>query len=134
LARLPGTVDLTRHVWIEQGPEMEVPWPETQSPGEVLSFTLAPNEVQVQYRAETSGILTLTDSYAEGWQVALNGQEVPLLRVDGVFRGVRIEKPGTYAVQFWYRPPYWTPSLGVAGVGVLLVTGAILVDRRRLGK
>ncbi|MBI3796724.1 MAG: YfhO family protein, partial [Deltaproteobacteria bacterium] len=132
LARLQDTPDLTRQVWIEQGLEMATTWPEAQPPGELLSFSLAPNSVKVQYQARTPGILTLTDSYAEGWRATLNGREVPVLRVDGVFRGIRIEEPGTQEVQFWYRPPYWTLSLGMAGVGFLMVIGASLLDRRRL--
>ena len=55
-------------------------------------------------------------------------------RVDGVFRGIRIEEPGMNEVHFWYRPPYWTFSLGMAGVGFLLVTGASFLDRRRLAQ
>ena len=43
---------------------MTTTWPEAQSPGELLSFSLAPNAVRVQYQARTPGILTLTDSYA----------------------------------------------------------------------
>jgi hypothetical protein len=134
LARLSDTLDLTRQVWIEQEPEMTTTWPEAQAPGELLSFSLAPNTVSLQYQARTSGVLTLADSYADGWHATLNGREVPVLRVDGVFRGIRIEEPGTHEVHFWYRPPYWTSSLGIAGVGVLLVTGASFLDRRRLSQ
>jgi hypothetical protein len=134
LARLADIPDLARQVWIEQEPEMTTTWPETQSPGELLSFSLTPNTVSLRYEARTSGVLTLADSYEDGWRATLNGREVPVLRVDGVFRGIRIKEPGTYEVYFWYRPPYWTPSLGIAGVGVLLVTGAMFLDRRRLSK
>jgi len=134
LARLQDTPDLTRHVWIEQGLEMATTWAQSQPPGEILSFSLAPNSVKVQYQARTAGILTLTDSYAEGWRATLDNHEVPVLRVDGVFRGIRIEEPGTHEVHFWYRPPYWTFSLGLAGIGFLLVTGASFLDWRRLTK
>ncbi len=134
LARLQDTPDLIRQVWIEQGPKMVPTWPEAQSPGEVLSFSLAPNTVRIKYQARTSGILALTDSYAEGWRATLNGQEVSVLRVDSAFRGIRIEEPGTHEVHFWYRPPYWTFSLGMAGVGFLLVTGASFLDWRRLAQ
>jgi len=131
MSQLPHTPDLTRQVWIEQGPELLTIWPETQAPGELLGFELTPNTVAIRYQAKTAGILTLTDSYAEGWRVTVNGQEVPVLRVDGVFRGVRIEEPGIYEVQFWYRPPYWSLSLSMAIVGGLLLTAASWLGWRR---
>jgi hypothetical protein len=121
IARLPDTPNLTQHVYIEQGAGMPSPWPETQEPGELRTFALEPNAVRIQYDAKTAGILTLTDSYDEGWHVNLNGQEVPVLRVNGAFRGVRLETPGKYDVHFWYRPPYWNLSVAMAVVGGLLV-------------
>jgi len=121
IAHLPDIPNLTRQVWIEQGPEMTSLWPEAQEPGKLLAFALEPNAVRIQYEAHTPGILTLTDSYAEGWHVILNGQEAPVLRVNGTFRGVRLEQAGKYEVHFWYRPPHWSLSVGLAVVGGLLL-------------
>jgi hypothetical protein len=128
LARLPNTSNLIHQVWVDQGPGMESKWPDEKTTGHPVSFRLGPNDVWIKYRADTSGILTLTDSYLKGWRAELNGQEVPVLRVDGAFRGVRIKKPGIYHVHFWYRPPYWNLSLGMAGVGLLLATGGTLLS------
>jgi hypothetical protein len=47
--------------------------------------------------------------------------EAAVLRVDGVFRAVKIESPGELDVRFWYRPLRWNVSLGLCGVGVLLL-------------
>jgi hypothetical protein len=131
LPRLQDSPDLSRYVWIDQGPPVESTWPQDTPTGKLISFRLGPNDVWMTYQADTAGILTLTDSYAEGWHAELNGREVPVLRVDGAFRGVRIEKPGTYDLHFRYRPPYWNLSLGLAGIGLLLITGATLLQGRR---
>jgi uncharacterized membrane protein YfhO len=92
---------------------------------------LEPNDVWLTYQAETSGILTLTDSYLEGWHAEVNGKELPVLKVNGVFRGVRISEPGVYRVHFWYRPVHWNQSLGMAGVGLAVIgVGSFLSYRK----
>ena len=131
LNRLKDTPNLTWQVWLDQGPGMESTWPSGKPTGHLLSFHLAPNDVWIKYRANTSGILTVTDSYLEGWHAEVNGQEVPVLRVDGAFRGVRIEKPGVYNVHFWYRPVYWNFTLGMAGLGLVLVMGGSFLSYRK---
>lgn len=134
LARLKETPDLTRQVWLTQGPALASSWPPERPPGQLREFRLSPNEVQASFEAHTPGILTLTDSYSPGWRATLNGQEVPVLLVDGVFRGLRLENPGAYEVRFWYRPPYWNISLGLAGLGMLLILGGNLVGPQARGK
>lgn len=123
LAQIKDISELQRSVVIDQGEALTSDWPKDQLAGEVSNFSLEPNEVGFNYSAQTSGILVLTDAYAEGWQVDVNGEPAQLLKVDGVFRGVRIDQPGEYAVHFWYRPPYWNINLGLAGVGLLLLVG-----------
>ena len=124
LDRLPGTRSLTRHVWIEHGKDLVSAWPETEVPGVPLGFELTPNTVSIRYQANTAGILTLTDGYGQGWRASVNGREATVLRVDGTFRGVRIDTPGVHDVLFWYRPPYWTLSLALALAGVAWLCAA----------
>src|SRR5262249_53449825 len=86
------------------------------------------------YNARLPGVLTLVDSYSDGWHAQVNGREAPVIRVDGVFRGVRIETPGEVEVRFWYRPPRWNLSLALCGLGLLLLSvSALASQRRRIG-
>jgi hypothetical protein len=124
LARLKETPDLTRQVWLVEGPPLASSWHSELPTGKILSFHLDPNDVSATFQAYTPGILTMTDSYSPGWRASLNGQEVPILLVDGVFRGVRLHTPGTYALKYSYRPPYWHQSLAMAIIGILLVCTA----------
>lgn len=130
-ALLKDTPDLTRHVWLVEEPARESGWPADQPSGTLLAFRVEPNEVHAAFEAYTPGILTLTDSYSPGWRATLNGREVAVLLVDGAFRGLRIEKPGTYDIHFWYRPPHWNLSLVMAGLGILLVVGGCWVSWNR---
>lgn len=130
--RLQSTPDLRRKVWLNEKPGMESTWPAAKPAGHLLSFRVEPNDIWLTYQAETSGILTVTDSYLEGWRAEVNGKEFPVLRVDGVFRGVRIPEPGVYRVRFWYRPVNWNQSLGMACVGlVIVVVGSLLSYRKK---
>jgi hypothetical protein len=130
LARLERFADLTRRVAIETG-EPLAPSSSPGPPGTLLSFVLAPDTVRIEYRADVPGILTMTDSYEEGWRARLDGVEAPVLRVNGVFRGIRLERPGRYRLEMRYRPPRWTISLVLAAGGVLMLVAASLSIRRR---
>jgi hypothetical protein len=125
LSALKDIPDLTRSVWVDHGePESDT---DPQLPAGCLrEFRLSPNEVWIKYSAQMPGVLTVVDSFGSGWRADVNGKEVPVLRVDGVFRGVRIEHPGDVAVHFWYRPPRWNLSLGLCGLGLIILSFASL--------
>lgn len=131
LARLKDTPDLGRQVWLTEDSALTTAWSRERKTGKVVALRVEPNEVQATFTAHTPGILTLTDSFSPGWRAALNGREVPVLEVDGVFRGVRLTAPGIHDVRFWYRPPYWTLSLVLACLGLLLTAGATWLGLRR---
>src|SRR5262249_42273547 len=98
--------------------------------GRLLTIVVRPNTVDLLYEAHTSGVLTLTDAFAPGWTATVGGQAVPLLRVDGAFRGVCLDAPGTYQVSFRYRPPTWRISLGLAAAGLTLLAALQLAVAR----
>jgi hypothetical protein len=62
-----------------------------------------PNRVVVEVDAQSEGVLVLSDVYYPGWRVKVNGEERRLLRVDGLIRGVFVEK-GRSVVEFRYLP------------------------------
>jgi hypothetical protein len=134
LSRLKDIADLTRTVLIDPLIDHDVrpqPDPDPSRPaGALREFHLSPNEVRIKYSAELPGILTVTDSFSDGWHAEVNGKELPVLRVDGVFRGVRIETPRELDVRFWYRPPRWNLSLALCGLGALLLVGSIFGSGR----
>ena len=62
-----------------------------------------PNRAAVQALTLRPSYLVLADVYVPGWNVRVDGAERPLLRVDGIFRGVQLT-PGQHEVVFEYRP------------------------------
>jgi Bacterial membrane protein YfhO len=129
LTMLSEIQDLRREVLIDSGPELRNDH-STPDPGELMELRLSPNHVFIRYEARTAGILTLTDSYSPGWTATVNGSPSQILRVDGVFRGVRIPAPGAYVVEYAYRPPRWTLSCGLAIVGFIAL-GMLTLGRGR---
>jgi hypothetical protein len=94
-------------------------------------IAVGPNTVEAVFDAQTSGTLVVTDNYSPGWTATVNGQDQPVLRVNGTFRGVCIPSPGRYDVSWRYRPPLWNVSLWMAALGGLIVAGALAWSRAR---
>jgi hypothetical protein len=68
-----------------------------------------PTRVCVRCSVPTeSGYLVVSDAYEPNWRVRVDGQAAPLLRADGLFRGVHLAS-GSHDVCFDYesRPLFW---------------------------
>lgn len=90
----------------------------------------------VRIRAELAkpGILTLSDLHYPGWRATVNGDPVPILRANGIFRGLALTG-GYHDVVFTYRPKSFFAGLIVAAATILsLVVAAILTRNSRSGR
>lgn len=67
--------------------------------------------------AKGDSLLVLTDLFYPGWKVKVNDEKAPVIRVNGLVRGVLV-KAGRSKVVFYYMP--WN-FLG--GVALLIVSG-----------
>jgi hypothetical protein len=105
----------------------------TRTPLSIGSYR--PNTVELSFEAASGGLLVLKDVYAEGWSATLNGREVPIVRVNGLVRGVFVPAAGQYTVRFTYLPVTFVYglylSLATAALLVLLTVSALLGRRRR---
>ena len=78
-----------------------------------------PERISMRVDAKRRGFLVLADSYAPAWRATLDGQPVPILRADGLFRAVAVP-PGEHSVEMTYRPSSVTVGLFLGAVGALL--------------
>jgi hypothetical protein len=62
------------------------------------------NAVRLEADLEAPGILVLVDAYDPGWRASVDGERVPVLRANLLFRAVALP-PGRHVVEFRYRPP-----------------------------
>ena len=83
-----------------------------------------PNAVQMTFDAPSGGLLVVKDVYAPGWHATLNGRDVPIVRVNGIVRGVFVPEAGPYELRMVYRPASFDRgvaiSLSIAGFLVVL--------------
>jgi hypothetical protein len=61
------------------------------------------NSVVLEVNAGGPGIAVLADTHAPGWSATLDGHPAPILRVNGLFRGIATPA-GHHIITFTYRP------------------------------
>lgn len=76
-------------------------------------------ELVVHVEAPQDGILVVADSYDPGWHAYVDDHSVPLMLVNGLFRGVLVPA-GTHTVTLTYAPLSISLGLLVSGGGLLL--------------
>jgi hypothetical protein len=78
-------------------------------------------------RGRLAGVVVVTDAYYPGWEAALDGDPVPLLRANTAFRGV-VVPAGEHVVELRYRPASlrWGGALAFAAAAGL---GAAAIRR-----
>ena len=91
---------------------------------------VTPERVVIRVDAPRDGVTVLCDSYDPGWSAALDGRSAPVLKVNGLFRGVATSA-GTHEIVFRYRP--WSVYAGL-GVACLVLVGALIHGVRTLAK
>jgi hypothetical protein len=80
-------------------------------------------------------MVCLLEGQGRDFTVKANQQAKDVLTVNRVFKGVFLEQPGDYHVEFTYRPRHWQLActcfwISLAGVAALVV--ANVARRRRL--
>jgi len=98
------------------------------------SYRITENTTSFSINAPSAGIVALTEVNIPGdVRATVNDQNVDVITVNHVFRGVKIPKAGSYNIKFYYRPKLWFLSLALALIGVtILFAGLVFAKRRRL--
>lgn len=84
-----------------------------------------------QVDAPAGGFLRVSGNWDEGWTARLDGRTTPVLRADGIFRGV-VVPPGRHQVEFSYRNPSERTGRLVAAAS-LAALGLLLLPVHRSG-
>ncbi|MDQ3928413.1 MAG: YfhO family protein, partial [Chloroflexota bacterium] len=98
----------------------------------VTWLTDQPEHVEVEATLPQPGWLVLSDNFATGWEAALDGSPVPLLRANVAFRAVAVPA-GTHRVSFHYRPRLFYVGAAISALcaAAALSLGATHLLRRQ---
>jgi hypothetical protein len=93
-------------------------------------YRLLPNATEFDIHASSAGVVCLTEGQAKDFTATANHQPKAVLTVNRAFKGIYLDQPGDYHVQFIYRPRHWRLAcalfwISVGGV-LVLVLGKLL--------
>jgi hypothetical protein len=99
-------------------------------PGAARIVDYRDERVSVDTDADRRALLVLTDSWFPGWKASVDGDEVPIERVDYLIRGVPVPA-GKHRVEFRYEPASWRAGWIVSLLALVAILAAAGVGWRR---
>ncbi len=117
---------------LTEGPLAVPVCPDGRGVGSATLTRVSDVELVIVVDAARQAMLVQTDTHYPGWVATVDGDEVPLHRVDLMFRGVIIS-PGLHEVVLRYRPSRITSALwaGLGSVSLLTLLAGLRLRRRR---
>jgi hypothetical protein len=70
-------------------------------------YRLLPNATEFDVHASSAGVVCLTEGQAKDFTATANKQPKAVLTINRAFKGIYLDQPGDYHVQFTYRPRHW---------------------------
>lgn len=71
------------------------------------NYRLLPNSTEFDVHAPSAGVVCLTEGQAKDFTAKANHEPKEVLTVNRAFKGVYLDKPGDYHLEFIYRPRHW---------------------------
>jgi hypothetical protein len=94
------------------------------------NYRLLANSTSFDIHAASAGIVCLTECQAANFDATANDLPETVFTVNRAFKGLYLERPGDYHIEFVYRPRYWRMScalfwIACMGIAAILVGGAV---------
>lgn len=98
------------------------------------NYQLRVNSTAFDVHATAAGVVCLTEGQANDFTATANGVRKQVLTVNRAFKGVYLDRPGNYHIEFIFRPRHWTLAciwfwISVAGLVVSATASAISTRR-----
>ncbi len=97
-------------------------------PATITSYRNA--AVEIKGSASSQALVVISDNWHRKWRATLNGIEVPIIKVNGTFRGVVVPQ-GDYVIKMDYLPGTLPLAFGIS-LGVLLLLATLFFWRKRV--
>jgi hypothetical protein len=101
-----------------------------EDPGSARVEHYSSGSIRIIADAHCKSMVVLTDTFYPGWKATVDGRPAGIYDAYAVFRGVVVE-PGSHVVEFRYRPRSVILGAGLTGLGLLLVLGLCVWEKRR---
>jgi hypothetical protein len=90
-------------------------------------YVLLPNSTSFDIHAPSAGMVCLTETAAKDFVARVNHEPQPILTVNRAFKGVYLDRPGDYHIEFVYRPHLWRLACALfwTGIGAAALLGAV---------
>jgi Bacterial membrane protein YfhO len=116
-AVLDPTIDLDRTAVVSESLDLE------GAGGLAKIVTDEPEQVVVSAVSQGRNLLVLADTYFPGWKASIDGEQVEIVRVNHLLRGV-VVPTGAHTVEFTYAPLSWRIAWIVSLLTALGLAGA----------
>jgi hypothetical protein len=101
-------------------------------------YRLTANTTSFTVDATGPGFIVLTEAYEkDNFHLTVNGEKARYFRVNHAFKGIYVERAGTYEVAYEYYPRGFMRSLEACGAGLGIIAAALIAalwPRRARGK
>jgi len=71
------------------------------------NYLLSVNSTEFDVHASSAGVVCLTEGQAKDFTAKANNESKEVLTVNRAFKGIYLDKPGDYHIEFTYRPRHW---------------------------
>ena len=85
--------------------QLEMTNPAAISPA--FNYRLSVNSTAFDVRAPSAGVVCLTEGQAKDFTATANNESKEVLTVNRAFKGIYLDRPGDYHIEFIYRPRHW---------------------------
>jgi hypothetical protein len=98
------------------------------------NYQLLPNATEFDVHASSAGVVCLTEGQAKDFTATANQQPKAVLTINRAFKGIYLDQPGDYHVQFTYRPRHWRLAcilfwISVVGIIILAILNRFCANR-----
>jgi hypothetical protein len=126
-------IDLETTALVEESFEraLDPPLDQPGTRGEVHVVHDRPGDISLSIDAPTRQLLVASERYHPGWRATVDGQDAPVVRVNGDFLGCPVG-PGSHDVELTFRPDSLRQgrSLSLIGLGLLGLWCCLFYPRR----
>jgi hypothetical protein len=100
------------------------------------NYWLLPNSTAFDIRIPSAGVVCLTEGQARDFTAKANNEPKAVLTVNRAFKGVYLDRPGDYHIEFAYRPRHWSLACSFFWIsaGSAIAFASMSVCRAGLGR